>query len=86
MGLKPTRNHVIVRQEKKASFKSDIIVQSDAHREYAGEGVVEAIGKLEHQAEISVGDHVLFPKYAGTKLSDDRLLLVYWDIDAVMEA
>lgn len=85
MSLKPTKNHVIVRQIKKASFDSTIIAQSDAHQEFSGEGIVESIGVLSQECEIAVGDHVFFPKYAGTKLRDNLLLLVYWDIDGVLE-
>lgn len=72
MSFKPLGSRVLIeRVEEEKKTASGIYIPDNA-KEKPLEGKVIAIGKVvEEEAEVAVGDKVVFAKYTGTELSLD---------------
>jgi len=89
MNLRPLHDYVIIRRKEEPHVSQGGIVIPDAAAEMpvrgevvtAGNGRVLANGKVA-AVDVSVGDEVLFGKYAGTEIKlDEEQLLVMRETD-----
>lgn len=93
MNIKPLENRVAVKFiEEEEKTKSGIVLPDTAKDEKPQQGEVIAVGKgcipEEGEAEVAVGDMVVFDKYAGTKITldgDDYVIVNLDDVLAVIE-
>jgi chaperonin GroES len=93
--LKPLGSNVVVRPTPREEMTKSGIVLPDTAKERPQEGSIIAVGPgrvlddgSREPIEVSVGQKILFQKYAGTefKLDDDELLILkHADILAVLE-
>ena len=93
--LKPLGSNVIVKPTPREEMTKSGIVLPDTAKERPQEGTILAVGQgrtldngSREEIEVSVGQKVLFQKYAGTefKLDDDELLILkHGDILAIVE-
>lgn len=92
--LRPLSDHVIVRPIRSTSTPSGIVIPDTAQDAKTDRGEVIAVGPgrlLENGTrapmDVSVGDRVLFAKYAADTVSvgdDDLLILAQSDIQSVI--
>jgi len=97
MSIKPLDNRVVVQYVKKdegeEKTKGGIVLPDTAKKdEKPQQAEIVAVGKNiapeDGEAEIAVGDTVIFDKYAGTKVeidSEEYILLSIDDVLAVIE-
>jgi len=72
MNFKPLGERVIVERKEEAKTTSSGIIIPDKAAEKQTEGTVVAVSKaVEEKGEITVGDVVVFGKYAGTEITLD---------------
>ncbi len=88
--LKPLAGYVVVKREEEASQTSTGIYLTDAAKEKPQRGEVMAVGsgKEGKEAQVKVGQTVLFKKYGPTEVEMDgkeMLLLEEEDILAILE-
>jgi|TARA_B100000768_G_scaffold127492_1_gene118132 chaperonin GroES len=86
MKIRPLHDRLIVRrQEEERTTSSGIVIPESASAEKPDQGVVEAVGNGKllddgnvRKLDVSVGDKVLFGKYAGqaVKVDGDELLVM----------
>ncbi len=95
--IRPLADRVVIKpQEKEERTRGGIFLPDTASKEKPQEGRVMAVGdgKLDDSGKrtpvaVSVGDTVLFAKYAGTEVKiedEDYLILAEKDILAVVNA
>lgn len=92
MSIKPLGNRVAVKfVEEEEKTKSGIVLPDTAKEEKPQQGEVIAVGKdvtpEDGEAEVKIGDMVVFDKYAGNKVtidSDDYVLIAIDDVLAVI--
>ncbi len=95
--IRPLADRVVIKpQEKEEKTRGGIFLPDTASKEKPQEGRVMAVGegKLDDSGKrtpvaVSVGDTVLFAKYAGTEVKiedEDYLILAEKDILAVVNA
>jgi len=95
--IRPLADRVVIKpQEKEEKTRGGIFLPDTASKEKPQEGQVMAVGdgKLDDSGKrtpvaVSVGDTVLFAKYAGTEVKiedEDYLILAEKDILAVVNA
>ena len=95
MNLRPLADRVLVRPLEREEVTKSGIVLPDTAKEKPQEGVVEAVGngRLNEQTgkrepvDVSVGDRVIYSKYAGNEVKvdeEDYLILGEKDILAVV--
>jgi chaperonin GroES len=90
MKVKPLADRVIVKMEKSETKSSGGIIIPDTAQEKTQTGVVTAVGPGTEKEKItvSVGQKVLYDKYAGTQIKldgEEHLILKIADIVAVIE-
>ncbi|MDR0639090.1 MAG: co-chaperone GroES [Spirochaetaceae bacterium] len=90
MKVKPLADRVIVKLEKSETKSSGGIIIPDTAQEKTQTGVVTAVGPGTEKEKItvSVGQKVLYDKYAGNQIKldgEDHLILKIADIVAVIE-
>lgn len=98
MMIRPTQDNIVVllpRAEKEQVTKSGIVISNAAKQDMPEQGVVQAIGSGRMLAngtiikpEISVGDKIIFNKFAGTKITsgeDEFLIIKENDVLAIIE-
>ena len=90
MKVKPLADRVIVKLEKSETKSSGGIIIPDMAQEKTQTGVVTAVGPGTEKEKItvSVGQKVLYDKYAGNQIKldgEDHLILKIADIVAVIE-
>jgi chaperonin GroES len=90
MKVKPLADRVIVKLEKSETKSSGGIIIPDTAQEKTQTGVVTAVGPGTEKEKItvSVGQKVLYDKYAGTQIKvdgEEHLILKNADIVAVIE-
>jgi chaperonin GroES len=94
--LRPLGSNVIVKPTPREEMTKSGIVLPDTAKERPQEGTILAVGSgrtLENgsreEIEVSVGQKVLFQKYAGTEFKldgdDELLILKHADILAIVE-
>ena len=92
MSIKPLDHRVavkIVNEEKEEKTEGGIVLPDTAKKdEKPQQGEVVAVGKNiapeGEEAEVAVGDKVVFDKYAGTKVTVDSVEYIILPIDDVL--
>ena len=90
MKLKPLADRVLLKQAKAETKTASGIIIPETAQEKTQEAVVEAVGPGTEKDKItvSVGDRVMYDKYAGTQIKidgEDYLIVKMSDIIAVIE-
>jgi chaperonin GroES len=90
MKVKPLAARVLIKMEKTESKTASGIIIPDTAQEKTQTGVVAAIGDGTEKVKItvSVGQKVMFDKYAGTQVKidgEDHLILKMEDVIAIIE-
>ncbi len=88
MKIKPIGDRVLVKAEEVEEKTAGGIFIPQTAQEKTQTGVVEAIGDDKENIKVSVGQKVMYDKYAGTTIKvdgKDKLLLKSDDILAVIE-
>ena len=88
--MKPLRNNIIVKRSELAKKSAGGIILTNETQEAPNEGEVLACGKGLYQdgtllpMEVSVGDIVLFPAFAGTEVKNEgESVLIMPDTDVL---
>ena len=88
--MKPLRNNIIVKRAEMAKESAGGIILTTDSQEKPNEGEVVATGKGLYQdgklipMEVSPGDMVLFPPFAGTEISlDGETVLILADTEVL---
>jgi chaperonin GroES len=95
MNLRPLADRVVVRPLEREEVTKSGIVLPDTAKEKPQEGVVEAVGNgrlnentgKREPIDLSVGDRVIYSKYAGNEVKldeQDYLILAEKDVLAVV--
>jgi len=88
MKIKPIGDRVLVKAEEVEEKTAGGIFIPQTAQEKTQAGVVEAIGDNKEKIKVSVGQKVMYDKYAGTTIKVDgkeKLLIKGEDILAVIE-
>ncbi|HON13868.1 MAG TPA: co-chaperone GroES [Treponema sp.] len=88
MTVKPLDDRVMVKLEKTESKTAGGIIIPDTAQEKTQTGIVTAIGDNKDIIKVSVGQKVMYDKYAGTQIKVDGveyLILKMSDIIAIIE-
>ena len=88
MKVKPLADRVMVKLEKNEAKTAGGIIIPDTAQEKTLTGVVVAIGDDKEVIKVSVGQKVMYDKYAGTQVKidgEEHLILKMSDIIAVVE-
>jgi chaperonin GroES len=88
MKVRPLADRVIVKLEQKEAKTAGGIIIPDTAQEKTQEGTVAAIGDDKDAIKVTVGQKVMYDKYAGTQVKIDNvehLILKMADIIAVIE-
>ncbi|MCL1993621.1 MAG: co-chaperone GroES [Spirochaetes bacterium] len=88
MKVKPLADRVMVKLEKNEAKTAGGIIIPDTAQEKTQQGSVVAIGDDKDVIKVSVGQKVMYDKYAGTQVKIDGeecLILKMSDIIAIVE-
>jgi chaperonin GroES len=88
MKVKPLLDRVMVKLEKNEEKTSGGIIIPDTAQEKTQQGTVVAIGDDKEAIKVSVGQKIMYDKYAGTQVKIDgveHLILKMADVIAVVE-
>ncbi|HOJ98796.1 MAG TPA: co-chaperone GroES [Termitinemataceae bacterium] len=88
MTVKPLADRVMVKLEKSETKTAGGIIIPDTAQEKTQTGVVVAVGDDKDAIKVSVGQKVMYDKYAGTQIKIDgveHLILKMSDIIAIIE-
>ena len=88
MKLKPLADRVLVKTDKLEAKTASGIIIPDTAQEKTQTAVVIAIGDDKEKIKVSVGQRIMYDKYAGTPVKvdgEDHLILKGGDIVAVIE-
>jgi len=88
MKVKPLADRVMVKLEKNEAKTAGGIIIPDTAQEKTQTGLVVAIGDDKEMIKVSVGQRVMYDKYAGTEVKVDgveHLILKMPDVIAVIE-
>lgn len=88
MTVKPLDDRVMVKLEKTESKTAGGIIIPDTAQEKTQTGTVTAIGDNKDVIKVTVGQKVMYDKYAGTQIKVDGveyLILKMSDIIAIIE-
>ncbi len=88
MKVKPLADRVMVKLEKNEAKTAGGIIIPDTAQEKTQAGVVVEIGDDKEVIKVSVGQRVMYDKYAGTQVKVDgvdHLILKMADVIAVIE-
>ena len=88
MKVKPLADRVMVKLEKNGAKTAGGIIIPDTAQEKTLTGVVVAVGDDKEVIKVSVGQKVMYDKYAGTQVKidgEEHLILKMSDIIAVVE-
>lgn len=88
MKVKPLADRVMVKLEKNEAKTAGGIIIPDTAQEKTQTGTVVAVGDDKEVIKVSVGQKVMYDKYAGTQVKVDgveHLILKFQDIIAVIE-
>jgi chaperonin GroES len=88
MKIKPLADRVMVKLEKNEAKTAGGIIIPDTAQEKTQTGSVVAVGDDTEVIKVSVGQKVMYDKYAGTQIkidNEEHLILKMQDIIAVIE-
>jgi chaperonin GroES len=88
MKVKPLADRVMVKLEKNEAKTAGGIIIPDTAQEKTQTGTVVAVGDDKDVIKVSVGQKVMYDKYAGTQVKidgEEHLILKMSDIIAVVE-
>jgi len=88
MKVKPLADRVMVKLEKNEAKTAGGIIIPDTAQEKTQTGLVVAVGDDKEMIKVSVGQRVMYDKYAGTEVKVDgvdHLILKMPDVIAVIE-
>jgi len=88
MKVKPLADRVMVKLEKNEAKTAGGIIIPDTAQEKTQTGVVVAIGDDKEVIKVTVGQKVMYDKYAGTQVKidgEEHLILKMSDIIAAVE-
>jgi chaperonin GroES len=88
MKVKPLADRVMVKLEKNEAKTAGGIIIPDTAQEKTQTGVVVGVGDDKEVIKVSVGQKVMYDKYAGTQIKidgEEHLILKMSDIIAVVE-
>jgi chaperonin GroES len=88
MKVKPLADRVMVKLEKNEAKTAGGIIIPDTAQEKTQQGVVVEIGDDKEVIKVSIGQKVMYDKYAGTQIKidgEEHLILKMADIIAVVE-
>lgn len=89
MKVKPLADRILVKIEKtEAKSAGGIIIPDTVNQEKTQTGVVAAVGNDKEKITVSVGQKVMYDKYAGSQLKidgEEYLILKIADVVAVIE-
>ena len=88
MKVKPLADRVMVKLEKNEAKTAGGIIIPDTAQEKTQTGVIVAVGDDKEVIKVSVGQKVMYDKYAGTQVKidgEEHLILKMSDIIAVVE-
>jgi chaperonin GroES len=88
MKIKPLADRVLVKMEKNEAKTAGGIIIPDTAQEKTQTGSVVAVGDDTEVIKVSVGQKVMYDKYAGTQIkvdNEEHLILKMQDIIAVIE-
>jgi chaperonin GroES len=85
--VQPLGSRVLVRVLPEESVTKSGILLPDTAKEKPQRGEVMAIGDDTETIKVSVGDHVLYPKYTGTEIrleAEDHLIIDSTELLAIL--
>jgi chaperonin GroES len=86
--VQPLGSRVLVRVLPEESVTKSGILLPDTAKEKPQRGEIMAIGDDTETIKVSVGDHVLFPKYTGTEIrleaDEDHLIIDSTELLAIL--
>ncbi|KLO23737.1 molecular chaperone GroES [Marinitoga sp. 1197] len=84
MKVKPLGNRLLIKPVIEEKKTEGGIVLPDTAKEKPMRAEVVAVGNIDDDVEINVGDHVIFAKYSGTeiKIDDEDFILI--DVDDIL--
>ncbi len=85
--VQPLGSRVLVRVLPEESVTKSGILLPDTAKEKPQRGEVMAIGDDTETIKVSVGDHVLYPKYTGTEIrleAEDHLIIDATELLAIL--
>jgi chaperonin GroES len=84
MTVKPLGNRLLIKPVVEEKKTEGGIVLPDTAKEKPMRAEVVALGTLDDDVDINVGDHVIFAKYSGTeiKIDDEDYILI--DVDDIL--
>jgi chaperonin GroES len=92
MKLKPLADRVLVKNDKAETKTASGIIIPEAAQEKTQTATVEAVGPGTEDEKMTVkpGDHIMYDKYAGTKIKyngedDEYMILKMTDIIAIID-
>jgi chaperonin GroES len=88
MKIKPLADRVLVKLEKNEAKTAGGIIIPDTAQEKTQTGLVVAVGDDTEVIKVSVGQKVMYDKYAGTQIKvdgEEHLILKMQDIIAAIE-
>ncbi|MCL2805344.1 MAG: co-chaperone GroES [Treponema sp.] len=88
MKVRPLLDRVMVKLEKNEAKTAGGIIIPDTAQEKTQQGTVVAVGDDKEVIKVSVGQKVMYDKYAGTQVKidgEEHLILKMADVIAVVE-
>ncbi len=88
MKIRPLADRVLVKTEKSETKTASGIIIPETAQEKTQIATVVAIGDNKEKIKVSVGDRIMYDKYAGTNIKidgEEHLILKGDDIIAVIE-
>jgi chaperonin GroES len=85
--VQPLGSRVLVRVLPEESVTKSGILLPDTAKEKPQRGEVMAIGDDTETIKVSVGDHVLYPRYTGTEIrleAEDHLIIDFTELLAIL--
>ncbi|WGS64464.1 co-chaperone GroES [Marinitoga aeolica] len=84
MKVKPLGNRLLIKPVIEEKKTEGGIVLPDTAKEKPMRAEVVAIGNIDDDVEINVGDHVIFAKYSGTEIKVDDEDYILIDVDDIL--
>ncbi|OQY09993.1 MAG: co-chaperone GroES [Marinitoga sp. 4572_148] len=84
MRVKPLGNRLLIKPVIEEKKTEGGIVLPDTAKEKPMRAEVVAIGTIDDDVEINVGDHVIFAKYSGTEIKVDDEDYILIDVDDIL--
>ncbi|MBM7559956.1 co-chaperone GroES [Marinitoga litoralis] len=84
MKVRPLGNRLLIKPVIEEKKTEGGIVLPDTAKEKPMRAEVVAVGNIDSDVELNIGDHVIFAKYSGTeiKIDDEDYILI--DVDDIL--